>query len=182
MLYQAVCDFYPRPPRGGRQDAALPVAQDAKFLSTSPARGTTIDGYADFTRSIFLSTSPARGTTDGTPICASFKRFLSTSPARGTTAGFCRALDGVEQFLSTSPARGTTHGRQHPGHLPRHFYPRPPRGGRLPRRRLMRLWGYFYPRPPRGGRHQQQRDRWCRKKFLSTSPARGTTRRSSFWV
>ena len=33
------------------------------------------------------------------------------------------------------------------------FYPRPPRGGRPPRRRLLPpLCRNFYPRPPRGGR------------------------------
>ena len=32
------------------------------------------------------------------------------------------------------------------------FYPRPPRGGRLPRKQAVDGRAYFYPRPPRGGR------------------------------
>ena len=35
---------------------------------------------------------------------------------------------------------------------------------------------YFYPRPPRGGRPQDQPHRGEGGRFLSTSPARGTTR------
>ena len=59
----------------------------------------------------------------------------------------------------------------------KHFYPRPPRGGRLLK---FDVWigalGYFYPRPPRGGRpiHTLLID--SSFVFLSTSPARGTTR------
>ena len=35
---------------------------------------------------------------------------------------------------------------------PRHFYPRPPRGGRRRMFSLASIRTYFYPRPPRGGR------------------------------
>ena len=57
------------------------------------------------------------------------------------------------------------------------FYPRPPRGGRP------ELVGhyfeevYFYPRPPRGGRPFFRATIKMTSRFLSTSPARGTTRR-----
>ena len=44
---------------------------------------------------------------------------------------------------------GRTHG---------HFYPRPPRGGRLRRQLLQKAQSNFYPRPPRGGRPQKQRE------------------------
>ena len=45
----------------------------------------------------------------------------------------------------------------------RHFYPRPPRGGRLHLRVAQGLVINFYPRPPRGGRQDGlQMDRQCR--------------------
>ena len=80
----------------------------------------------------------------------------------------------------------------------RHFYPRPPRGGRLgqavvlaelngflstpsARRATREQLGHvkigndFYPRPPRGGRHDRADDTVCRHKFLSTPSARRAT-------
>ena len=80
----------------------------------------------------------------------------------------------------------------------RHFYPRPPRGGRQrwqcvsvdgfgflstpsARRATPRLYrstantGYFYPRPPRGGRHQTTLTAEMYRKFLSTPSARRAT-------
>ena len=101
-------NFYPRPPRGGRQRSASAPSATAKFLSTSPARGTT------------WTESPKR---------PKETTFLSTSPARGTTRTIRHACR-QSTFLSTSPARGTT-GRRPAGCAGReNFYPRPPRGGR----------------------------------------------------
>ncbi len=81
-----------------------------RFLSTSPAWGTTCSRYRfGMNRHTFLSTSPAWGTTRKTSMaCAWGSQFLSTSPAWGTT----RYIDGLPvwrtAFLSTSPAWGTT--------------------------------------------------------------------------
>src|SRR5699024_6694113 len=80
----------------------------------------------------------------------------------------------------------------------RHFYPRPPRGGRLttppswlikakisihvlreeddPVDRLSASpTAHFYPRPPRGGRPPHDRRTAEARRFLSTSSARRTT-------
>ena len=58
----------------------------------------------------------------------------------------------------------------------RHFYPRPPRGGRPPflicGRRAM---SHFYPRPPRGGRPSQLTAALPGRAFLSTPSARRAT-------
>ena len=56
-------------------------------------------------------------------------------------------------FLSTPSARRATRCCHPSGLLLRHFYPRPPRGGRQ-FKAVRSAWcaGYFYPRPPRGGR------------------------------
>ena len=45
-----------------------------------------------------------------------------------------------------------------------HFYPRPPRGGRLGEPIYINSGYNFYPRPPRGGRHlhqHRQKDQGC---------------------
>ena len=57
----------------------------------------------------------------------------------------------------------------------RHFYPRPPRGGRQRcyLRRCYRL--YFYPRPPRGGRPIPDESALLTDEFLSTPSARRAT-------
>ena len=55
------------------------------------------------------------------------------------------------------------------------FYPRPPRGGRLPRQQGKEAPGYFYPRPPRGGRPRFKRHTGRRKRFLSTPSVRRAT-------
>ena len=47
-----------------------------------------------------------------------------------------------------------------PGQSLENFYPRPPRGGRLPPCRQCHWRVDFYPRPPRGGRHGEWWDSW----------------------
>ena len=79
------------------------------------------------------------------------------------------------------------------------FYPRPPRGGRpyfrsfnarssmisihVPREgddmcasTAVSIPSNFYPRPPRGGRQVDGQTEEHTEEFLSTSPARGTTK------
>ena len=101
-------NFYPRPPRGGRPLVRTAAAACRKFLSTSPARGTTIPACAN---SLPLSISihvPREGDDDKRRYRSNnLIEFLSTSPARGTTV--CNAIFLlIQPFLSTSPARGTT--------------------------------------------------------------------------
>ena len=56
--------FYPRSPRGERQEVYDYALQTAKFLSTLPARGATYFPAASrIAREVFLSTLPARGAT-----------------------------------------------------------------------------------------------------------------------
>ena len=57
-----------------------------------------------------------------------------------------------------------------------HFYPRPPRGGRLHfLRQTSGAVSDFYPRPPRGGRPRLQRSVLAGARFLSTPSARRAT-------
>ena len=58
----------------------------------------------------------------------------------------------------------------------RHFYPRPPRGGRpLALYELLKLLSNFYPRPPRGGRLLESENSTTDVIFLSTPSARRAT-------
>ena len=102
------------------------------------------------------------------------------------------------QFLSTPSARRATPLLLRNCRCARHFYPRPPRGGRLYRNatnasrnaisiHALREEGdasrnaehhaesNFYPRPPRGGRRRGQQARGVTKVFLSTPSARRAT-------
>ena len=55
--------FYPRPPRGGRQDERVYLIKLYAFLSTSPARGTTVQSFMIHPTSKISIHVPARGTT-----------------------------------------------------------------------------------------------------------------------
>ena len=148
-------DFYPRPPRGGRQRTLTKLEYTRLFLSTPSARRAT-------------AKSPARGDREGD--------FYPRPPRGGRRP--CRRCPLPQGWISI-------HALREEGDCcactPRraiiYFYPRPPRGGRRLERQviagrrhqflstpsarratrsLLRLWNRatdFYPRPPRGGRH-----------------------------
>ena len=101
--------------------------------------------------------------------------FLSTPSARRATRHRSELCFIFSLFLSTPSARRATNAVDKSRHLSGDFYPRPPRGGRLPpcassvphqqflstpsarratceRSSCDQLLNDFYPRPPRGGR------------------------------
>ena len=100
--------FYPRPPRGGRPSAAGQHAEPDRFLSTPSARRAT--------------PRPQKWPW--------YKKFLSTPSARRATPNLQHLSMGFFEFLSTPSARRATRCCHPSGLLLRHFYPRPPRGGR----------------------------------------------------
>ena len=100
-------NFYPRPPRGGRRSRCRPHRHPVQFLSTPSARRATRN-YDYWPRLFqFLSTPSARRATRGKHLYQLRTQFLSTPSAR-------RATYKVKAFCKKS----------------KHFYPRPPRGGR----------------------------------------------------
>ena len=169
------CDFYPRPPRGGRRHAAIVRRVLRVFLSTPSARRATVAKAEECKARLFLSTPSARRATASPVEVRKWNTNFYPRPPRGG-----RRKKEVCKWTST------------------HFYPRPPRGGRLGERfvwlldflisihalreegdffglaaactaalflstpsarRATRWWRvvgltlmYFYPRPPRGGR------------------------------
>ena len=147
--------FYPRPPRGGRPIELLPNLTQEQFLSTPSAR---------------RATRPHSGHQRGPSISIHALR------EEGDFGRFHRHAD-QRRFLSTPSARRATADRPPMGGHRFHFYPRPPRGGRLlfafdnahtnaflstPSARRATTKAVFvksaklnfYPRPPRGGRLQ----------------------------
>ena len=149
---QAIKNFYPRPPRGGRLAYRLRAQM---FLSISihalreegdedahgnymteqisihalreegdPVIPLKLCGLVEF------SIHALREEGDVVPLDAQpvYLLFLSTPSARRATLPLFRASENSD------------------------FYPRPPRGGRLHTRKSMSWSCDFYPRPPRGGR------------------------------
>ena len=160
VLFAFQCDFYPRPPRGGRR--------------TTPPRSNTPSG--------FLSTPSARRATGLALLLLGVPVHFYPRPPRGGRPNSTVRLTGNRTFLSTPSARRATdkpyadqlkdkisiHALREEGDTPKNigsgrpsdFYPRPPRGGRhMP----CLTWRYhnahFYPRPPRGGRPAQLKKR-----------------------
>ena len=125
-------------------------------------------------RHIFLSTPSARRATPGDSCHVCPARYFYPRPPRGGRQPPARKRATPKKFLSTPSARRATP-RNNPrcggcpisihalreegdciGSLPMlpdsHFYPRPPRGGRLATAGTDDHGRHFYPRPPRGGR------------------------------
>ena len=198
--------FYPRPPRGGRQihvDFSFLVF---KFLSTPSARRATVySGRPDALHRHFYPRPPRGGRRSVELVVADSWTFLSTPSARrATITAKSSALPCA--FLSTPSARRATQPKTDKWQRWQHFYPRPPRGGRLERLEdsptdkeisihALREEGdsrrhpapsaasYFYPRPPRGGRRENPKNCLIFSEFLSTPSARRATRVSGcyFW-
>ena len=102
-------NFYPRPPRGGRRASSMVWRRSSSFLSTPSARRATPSRRTpDRTRSISIHALREEGDHYVVYIVSRTKRFLSTPSARRAT----------RWPHSSDPD-------------PLHFYPRPPRGGRL---------------------------------------------------
>ena len=154
ILPDSRADFYPRPPRGGRQRDVLGTfatpgisihalreegdpmlanlgEQAVLFLSTPSARRATSRPFPSPVPSIYFYPRPPRGgRRRRARQCRCIYKFLSTPSARRAT----RAATGVKAailFLSTPSARRATLGSDEQDHRPLYFYPRPPRGGRL---------------------------------------------------
>ena len=124
-------DFYPRPPRGGRPYAGTPYHLFGRFLSTPSARRATEGDFLFIGWCCNFYPRPPRGGRRLVPEKKGRCRiFLSTPSARRAT----QRLHGDGRrwrFLSTPSARRATFEK---GAMPydyEHFYPRPPRGGRL---------------------------------------------------
>ena len=147
----------------------------ARFLSTSPLRGTTVDRCSPAQAAhTFLSTSPLRGTTHWLRRRRQEPCISIHVPLAGDDAG-CSGRAQSGHISIHVPLAGDDSRLLRPRSIWSYFYPRPPCGGR---RYKMPSYGSpcnFYPRPPCGGRPGHGVDLHLARRFLSTSPLRGTT-------
>ena len=124
--------FYPRSPRGERRNGIGAVRPDFLFLSTLPARGATNSAHQSVQAHQFLSTLPARGATRAGLKVVRKDNISIHAPREGSDKAPTHAVLFSKKFLSTLPARGATvldgYRLIHQGD----FYPRSPRGERLP--------------------------------------------------
>ena len=151
-------DFYPRPPRGGRRPGIGALSQHSEFLSTPSARRATYD-VAVIDRESGISIHALREEGDILRQRIVFPQIdFYPRPPRGGRPGrfrppWCRcnisihALreegdftsssfpTGYSGFLSTPSARRATFKQQRHKRRHKHFYPRPPRGGRQQKQR-----------------------------------------------
>ena len=146
-------DFYPRPPRGGRLKSGAWVTSSSQFLSTPSARRATRHTPRCFVHKV-ISIHALREEGDEENPKSLWSIKISIHALREEGDPDCTGQSGLEI---------------------QHFYPRPPRGGRLPlsnylccikkflstpsARRATSISRptttsalNFYPRPPRGGR------------------------------
>ena len=180
MLFRicaVLCNFYPRPPRGGR-----PVCFAAGRVSVSisiHALREEGDSSPIFKKVAILNfyPRPPRGGRRG--VCAGIvaPELISIHALREEgDAGQARKAKQIQDFYPRPP-RGGRHRLFIEDSYACHFYPRPPRGGRrLPRRVRCIFRQNFYPRPPRGGRRVARLFPLCKGVFLSTPSARRATR------
>ena len=171
-----VCDFNPRPPRGGRLQS-IKVRNSAIFISIhAPREGGDNEDFHDLPAfPLFQSTPPARGATSSNAFLILFYSDFNPRPPRGGRLLVANSRQRPSEFQSTPPARGATLGLQNMEqqiiisiHAPREggdpkgdpkaplralFQSTPPaRGATLPAPWHPRPDGDFNPRPPRGGR------------------------------
>ena len=147
-------NFYPRPPRGGRPALGPCWWRSQTFLSTPSARRAT-HYHCHRPDRVVISIHALREEGDvlGHTVLAALDLFLSTPSARRATSG--RKCDGLSAF---------------------HFYPRPPRGGRLTSapRLTSSLLFLSTPSARRATKALSSIGTWI-KKFLSTPSARRAT-------
>ena len=107
--YHNSCDFYPRPPRGGRPSAIDLIHAGLLFLSTPSARRATRDHHHD-RQGDGISIHALREEGDfALPIAPVFVTNFYPRPPRGGRHGrICAAMPST-LFLSTPSARRATH-------------------------------------------------------------------------
>ena len=175
-MLSRMCNFYPRPPRGGRLIYQATTEDDRKFLSTPSARRATWTATLRRSFTKFLSTPSARrATVFVSPESSPGRNFYPRPPRGGRrsfsrrTLGFFRisihALreegDELREYLR-SRRWISIHALREEGDFTASysfagrskFLSTPSaRRATLRRTRSCTLPKNFYPRPPRGGRH-----------------------------
>ena len=173
---QRVCDFYPRPPRGGRlHRRRVHIHQPEISIHALREEGDLLDRWEEYSLETFLSTPSARRATTfagatagmtGISIHAlreegdvlSQGRFLAEESIsihalreEGDSERMASAISG-SVFLSTPSARRATRQRRPGRHQQAISIHALREEGDLDEHGGLRRSDDFYPRPPRGGR------------------------------
>ena len=192
-------NFYPRPPRGGRRRERSAVkltinisihalreegdgpgspacARCGNFYPRPPRGGRHEKPQLEF-RPAHISIHALREEGDAPPENNLMRlfAFLSTPSARRATALFPNFAYFQQHFYPRPPRGGRLRSLLIGGSGITNFYPRPPRGGRLPMHFMFPWTTNFYPRPPRGGRLLFSAVGFGGCGFLSTPSARRAT-------
>ena len=131
----AIRNFYPRPPRGGRQRLPGHNLVSLIFLPTPSARRATTVPHLPVADGLFLPTPSARRATGH--IC-----YVEIDGNAISTHALREEGDDLDRRVAALEAEISTHALREEGDCPQcgrserigYFYPRPPRGGRpLPR-------------------------------------------------
>ena len=170
-------NFYPRPPRGGRHDTSGSCGWSVRFLSTPSARRAT-HAVRNPGERISISIHALRE--EGDPQRATRYRVASyfyPRPPRGGRLQCERPGKADKKFLSTPSARrATTAGEAMPLHLQISIHALREEGDALTDA-YATGFTHFYPRPPRGGRLRLSSFSLLPSVFLSTPSARRATPR-----
>ena len=146
--------FYPRPPRGGRQDDEI----SSGFFSGISIHALREEGDQ-------CKSGPA-----GRP-----ERFLSTPSARRATYNVLNYCDQAVISIHALREEGDSWSRWFRSRDLRFLSTPSARRATTRQAGLMQKATYFYPRPPRGGRRSFSRGRIGIQEFLSTPSARRAT-------
>ena len=169
-------NFYPRPLRGGRHIVTRVIAVGYRFLSTPSARrATRATKAAAYKQLLFLSTPSARRATNHVKQLKPSKTHFYPRPPRGGRRLGIAALSIGIPFLSTPSARRATRTRQCACKVVViSIHALREEGDDIQTLKKSRH-DNFYPRPPRGGRLPALVTRLPRPEFLSTPSARRAT-------
>ena len=123
-------NFYPRPPRGGRQSPCGRACNPRDFYPRPPRGGRQPPARVVPRRGQFLSTPSARRATTLPPLpCAWLANFYPRPPRGGRRR--CSKAPTSSRTISIHALREEGDAAGLPGKArPPYFYPRPPRGGR----------------------------------------------------
>ena len=122
-------NFYPRPPRGGRQKTLTFSKKYDNFYPRPPRGGRLISPRKLASRARFLSTPSARRATPVKPKRRGDVKFLSTPSARRATLRYWRPRRIQQISIHALREEGDLAWRNS-STVRFNFYPRPPRGGR----------------------------------------------------
>ena len=176
MVFQTPhTDFYPRPPRGGRQEPMKASVRHRLFLSTPSARRAT-GADEGIRQAQAISIHALREEGDRlSRMAASSSPYFYPRPPRGGRPTTWTTRPRHRKFLSTPSARRAT-SFAYAGKLlfPISIHALREEGDSLIPPRTLPRWN-FYPRPPRGGRQKVYDLTGYSVEFLSTPSARRAT-------